>query len=114
MMLLHPRDDLRSVERTGIGLGRLCQAQHTACVFLCAPGQYIGLPAKAGYLDSRPFAPQVDSGRRLDKIRNKSSANSRCDLEEVEPAILMGADVFGVRYTVRHAEVRRKSGIQGG
>src|SRR3569833_505099 len=112
VMLLHTLDDFWSVERTRVGLGRGCETEHAARVFFCEVRQDIGLTAKVRDFQARPLAPEIYPGGGLDQVGDKRTTYSRSDLQKVEAAVVVCADVLRMGYTASHAEFRGQPPVQ--
>src|ERR1700739_5130141 len=112
MMLLHARNNFRCVECAHIGLSGLRQAKDAARILFGELRQHIRLAAQIANLYPRPFAPQIDAGRSFNEVRDKCSANASRNLEEVETAVLIGADIFAMSDATRHAQVGSKPRVE--
>src|SRR5579885_3383741 len=103
MMLLDAQDDFRIGVGGSIRIGLTREAEDRAGMLLTDGWQLIGLLARAE-LEFGPLAPKIDAGGGLDNVRDVSAANARGDFNEMELAVGMGFQEFGMGDTTNHAE----------
>ena len=103
MMLFDAQDDFRIGVGGSIRVGLAREAEDGAGVLLTDGRQLIGLLARAE-LKFGPFAPEIDAGGGLDNVRDVSAAHASGDFNEIELAIGMGFQKFGMRDTANQAE----------
>src|SRR5271170_4619506 len=79
------------------------QRKHHAAIVAAALGQHIW--RLAGFrFDARPLAPQIYAGGGFHRIRNECAADARSDFDEVEFAVRVRAQEFGVRDAAHQAQ----------
>src|ERR1017187_4101434 len=103
VMFLDANNDLRIIETSRVRFGSLRKTKHAASVGLESLPEAVTLSAQIANLEPRPLPPEVYPGCNLNQVRNERPSNPSRDFKEIEAAIGMRADVFGVSDAAHHA-----------